>query len=269
MKQFNPSLHEQDDFEFKPLTEGLGFHKKSQDKVKTKGKNDSSFESEKQFPKSKIQYQAGDMDLSITPALPRKGFDSTAGLKRSTLTDSSSHSNLNSSSSSTVDDILKTLNEKRGLEMSEKSQLNQPVPIVYKASQWDLSASLLDAMLVTAATLLCLIVLLVVTRVDLFANLYHPDSNKMVYWSLLSLIAGTTWIYLVCNRVFLGQTPGEWVFDQRLGKPDQFGTTDYALKTAARSTLVLFTGLFFFPLISLFTNEDYLGKLLGLELFRR
>jgi hypothetical protein len=247
MKQFNPSLNEQDDFEFKPLTEGLGFHKKSQDKEKSAAKNQIKFQS--------------DMDLTINPPLPRKGFDSAQPLKRSALNDSSNNS--------TVDDILKTLNEKRGLEIAEKNKLHEPAPITFKKSQWDLSASLLDAMLITAASLLCLIILLVVTRVDLFANLYHPDTSNMVYWSLISLVAGITWIYLVGNRVFLGYTPGEWVFDQRLGKPEEFGTADYALKTIARSSLVLLTGLIIFPIISLFTNEDYLGKILGLELVRR
>ena len=132
-----------------------------------------------------------------------------------------------------------------------------------------MSASLLDAMLITAASLLCLIILLVVTKVDLFANLYHPDTSNLVYWSLLTLVGGITWIYLVGNRVFLGYTPGEWVFDQRLGRPEEMGTTDYALKTVARASLTLLTGLIVFPIISLFTNEDDLGKLLGLELVRR
>ncbi len=258
MKQFNPSQNDQDDFEFKPLTEGLGFHKKTQDRIKEPIRDRSA--EIPQSLKAQIKFQS-DLDMTITPALPRKGFDSAQSLKRSTLNDSPGNS--------TVDDILKTLNEKRGLDISEKTRLNQPAQVIFKHSPWDLSASLLDAMLITAATLLCLIVLLVVTRVDLFANLYRPDSSKMVYLSLLAMIAGITWIYLVANRVFNGQTPGEWVFDQRLGKPEELGTSDYALKAVARASLVLVTGFVIFPIISLFTNEDTLGKLLGLELFRR
>lgn len=244
MNQFN----DQDDFQFKPLTEGLGFHKKSPEKPKAAAK----------APATSIQFQADpSMDLTINPPLPRKGFDSTQSLKKPAPT-------------STVDDILKTLNEKRSFDFSnEKTKLHEPTPVVYKKTGWDVSASLLDAMLVTAATLLCLIVLLVVTKVDLFANLYRPDAQGMVYLSLLALVTGVTWIYLVSHRVFLGYTPGEWVFDQRLGKPEEFGTSQYALKAIARSTIVLLTGFVLFPLISFALNRDYLGKLLGVELVRR
>lgn len=242
MNQFNRNEVDQDDFQFKPLTEGLGFHKKSQEKAPQK---------------NQFKFQSETEDLTIGPPLPRKGFDSNPPLSKKP------------ESSSTVDEILKTLNEKRSFDFSEKTKLNEPAPIVYKKSTWDISASLLDTMLVTAATLLCLIILLLVTKVDLFANLYNPDSQGMVYWSLVALVASIAWIYLVGHRVFLGCTPGEWVFDQRLGKPEEFGTSEYALKAILRSTLVLMTGLIVFPLISLFMNQDYLGKLLGLELVKR
>lgn len=242
MNQFNTLHTDDDDFEFKPLTEGLGFHKKAQEKA---------------APKAQMKFQAEANDLTITPPLPRKGFDSTQSLKRP------------ASPNSTVDDILKTLNEKRNVDIIEKPNLREPAAPVYKEASFDISASLLDAMLVTAASLLCLIILLLVTKVDLFANLYRPDGQGMVYWSLLAMIAGITWIYLVGHRVFLGYTPGEWVFDQRLGKPELFGTADYALKAIARSTIVLLSGFVVFPLISFAMNRDYLGKLLGLELVRR
>ncbi|MEZ0391278.1 MAG: metalloendopeptidase [Pseudobdellovibrionaceae bacterium] len=245
MNQFNPASADHDDFQFKPLTEGLGFHKKSQEKAAPQ-------------KSSSIQFQAEPaMDLTINPPLPRKGFDSTQGLKQP-------------AGNTTVDDILKTLNEKRSYDFAaEKKKLHEPAPIVYKKSSWDLSAGLLDAMLVTAATLLCLIVLLLVTKVDLFANLYRPDSQGLVYLSLVSLVAGVTWIYLVGHRVFLGFTPGEWVFDQRLGRPEELGTSQYALKAIARSTIVLLTGFMVFPLISFAMNRDYLGQLLGVELVKR
>jgi hypothetical protein len=247
MKQFNLGNADHDEFEFKPLTEGLGFHKKQQEKEKPLAS-----------PKTALKFQSEMPDLAIQTPLPRKGFDSTQSLKKTPAT------------TNTVDEILKTLNEKKGVDFSaEKKKLREPAPIVYKTTQWDISASLLDAMLVTAGTLLCLILLLVVTRVDLFANLYHPDAQGMVYWSLGALVMAVSWIYLVGHRVFLGFTPGEWVFDQRLGKPEEFGTADYALKAIARSTLVSLTGFIVLPLISTLMNQDLLAKVTGLNLVKR
>jgi hypothetical protein len=248
MKQFNPIVDQDDDFQFKPLTEGLGFHKKNQ---------------EKSAPKTALKFQTENInvDLTINTPLPRKTLETSS----TPISPTAQKPGTNS----TVDDILKTLNEKRHIDLNDKKKLHEPAAPVYKATTTDLSAALLDAMLITATTLLCLIILLVVTKVDLFGNLYNPDAYGMVYLSLASLVAGITWIYLVGHRVFLGHTPGEWVFDQRLGRPEEFGTSHYALKAIARSTIVLFTGLVVFPILSLILNRDYLGRLMKLELVRR
>ena len=94
-------------------------------------------------------------------------------------------------------------------------------------------------------------------------------ANGMIYLSLLAMVAGITWIYMVASRVFMGFTPGEWVFDQRLGLPEALGTNSYALKAVARSTMVIATGGIVFPLLSLIFNRDLLGRLIGLELVKK
>lgn len=232
---------EHDDFQFKPLTEGLGFHPKSNLNSPPPPKNGA--------PRFQLE------DLELNAPLPRKPM---------TL-----NSSPQAASANTVDEILKTLSEKRKFDFSEKSKLHEPQTITYKPSRFDLSAGLLDGMLVTATTLLCLIILLAVTRVDLFANLYHPDAQLMVYASLALMVAGITWIYLVANRLFLGCTPGEWVFDQRLGKPEQLGTGSYALKITIRTTMVVATGFILLPALSFLINSDLLGKLTGAELLKK
>jgi len=236
MNQFNSTPTEDDDFKFRPLTEGLGFHKKNEDRTNTKAQ-------------AKIAFDASGEIL--TSPLPRKNFDSTLGLKRPL------------DANNTVDEILRTLNEKKSLDFVDTTPINAPVPATYKTTSGDFSACLLDAMLVTAASLLCLIILLFVTKVDLFANLYQPDAEGLVYISLIAMVSGITWIYLVGHRVFLGFTPGEWVFDQRLGKPEDMNTANYALKAIARSTIVLLTGFIVFPVMSLFAKKRPLGEIVG------
>lgn len=81
--------------------------------------------------------------------------------------------------------------------------------------------------------------------------------------------AALTWIYLVANRLFLGCTPGEWVFDQMLGNPDHVGNADYSLRVALRSTLIIATGVFILPIISLITGKDFVGQISGIHLFKR
>lgn len=251
MDSFNSGVSDQDDFEFKPLTEGLGFHQK---------KNQTP-------AKPLVQFKNEMPELEINSPLPRA--------KKNLIQEPnkvSAKAPIQKPQTNTVDEILKTLNEKRNIDFSkskEKIKAQQQAPIIFKPAAWDLSASLLDAMLVVAASLLCLILLLVITHIDLFANIYHPDAAGMVYWSLIALVAAVSWIYLVGHRVFLGFTPGEWVFDQRLGRPEEITSLSYLMKTVLRSTLAITTGFIAFPILSFAMNDDLLGKLVGLRLMKR
>jgi hypothetical protein len=235
------SSNDQDDFQFRPLTEGLGFQKKTEKKIERKSFLDM------------------DMAMDLTSPLPRKSSEAR-------LPDTSIPAR---PAQNTVDEILKTLNQKKNFDFADKATLTEKPKELFKSTRIDFSASLLDAMLITAGTLFCLIVLLLVTNVDLFANLYHPDSQGLIYLSLVTLVAGVSWIYLVSNRIFLGFTPGEWVFDQRLGKPEQMGSVAYALKTVLRTSVIIATGYILFPILSLLFNKDLLGQMMGLELVRK
>ncbi|MFN7454936.1 MAG: metalloendopeptidase [Pseudobdellovibrionaceae bacterium] len=239
-----------DEFQFKPLTEGLGFHKRNEQSPEPKNLKASS-----------AQFKLDNTSSAdISSPLPRK------------TTRTEKIQPLNNPNSS-VDDILKTLNQKRKVDFAEntptRQSLREKTPDVYVQSYWDFSASLLDMMLVIAANLACLIVLLLVTQVDLFSNIINPDANYMIYFSLAALFLGISWIYSVCHRAFLGFTPGEWVFDQRLGTPDQMHKGHYALKAIARSSLILITGFITLPLLSALMKRDLVGQWLGVTLVRK
>lgn len=261
---------EDDEFQFRPLTEGLGFQNKKESPAK------ASFQTAAAATGTAVQQQAAfkkahiptatptgldliDSSNELTTPLPRKGY----GTQKETV----------KPATNTVDEILKTLNEKRKFDFSDKKRARlteqTETEALYQNTNWEYAASMLDLMLVTAGTLLCLIVLLMVTKVDLYANLMRPDSAGMVYLSLIGLVGVVSWIYLVTNRIFLGFTPGEWVFDQRLGRPAEHTEAIYAVKAAVRATLVVATGFLLFPILSLILKKDVLGQMLGLGLVRK
>lgn len=255
-----------DDFQFKPLTEGLGFHRNHA--APGAGNQATATTQAAAIPVNLPTMKTPTLDISdelgLTEILPRKGYEAP---KTKASIPSAPFETPN-----TVDEILKTLSEKRNLDFAKTNELKKNLKsttAVYKASTWDFSASLLDFMLVVSAQLFCLILLLVVTKIDLFMNLYRPDAGGQIYLSLAGLFAAITWIYLVANRTFLGFTPGEWVFDQRLGQPEQMNTASYIGKVALRSLFVIATGFVIFPLLSAITRKDLLGKMLGLELVRK
>lgn len=255
-----------EEFEFKPLTDGLGFHKKKASATSEEtaaGKN--SARSSVLKDKGLELLEEGSNELR--PPLPRKKSTSAIPAAPGSLTEVGG----DGSTSTAVDEILKTLQKNRRLDFENtKTKITAtPKAEEYVPTRWNFSASLLDGMLVLAASLLCMIILLVITKVDLIGNLTHPDENGMIYIATVSMFAGVSFIYLVINRIFMGATPGEWAFDQRIGKPADVNTTMYSVRVIARSALVVLTGFVLFPLLSLIMNKDVAGRITGAQLHKK
>lgn len=255
-----------EEFEFKPLTDGLGFHKKKASPSSEETAADkSSARSSVLKDKGLELLEEGSNELR--PPLPRKKSTSAIPAAPGSLTEVGG----DGSSNAAVDEILKTLQKNRRLDFENtKTKITAtPKAEEYVPTRWNFSASLLDGMLVLAASLLCMIILLVITKVDLIGNLTHPDENGMIYIATVSLFAGVSFIYLVINRIFMGATPGEWAFDQRIGRPADMNTPMYSVRVIARSALVVLTGFVVFPLLSLIMNKDFAGRITGAQLHKK
>ena len=243
-----------DEFEFKPLTEGLGFHKKKSTEQASQGHSEPLL---KDQGLSLLEEETVD---ALRPPLPRKNRTSLE-IKNETP----------SAQPTAVDEILKTLQKNKRFEFdgAKESLKNARAKEEYKPTTWNFSSTFLDTMLVIAASLLCMIILLVITRVDLVANLTHPDSEGLLYTSTACLFFGVTFIYMLVNRAFLGCTPGEWAFDQRIGRPEDMQKISYNFRVAARTLLVMATGFIVFPILSAIFNKDVAGNLTGASLYKK
>jgi hypothetical protein len=236
-----------EEFEFKPLTEGLGFHKKNKK------------ESTSSMPMNSMGLDIAEESPLRSP-LPRQPKAPTP----QPMNDSSA----------AVDEILQTLRSKQVAEQkTPAAQMTKPAPAMaapkYKPSVSNFSAMFLDFMLVLAASLLCMIVLFSITKADISSTLFGENVDPMILISTVTLFAVVTFIYLVVHRVFLGATPGEWAYDQRLGQPEEMGTIMYAVGTVVRSLIVILTGFFPIPVLSMIMKTDIAGKLSGLKIYER
>ncbi len=229
-----------EEFEFKPLTEGLGFHKKN--------KKDEA-------PLNLLKDHL-EIDSPLRPPLPR---NTKTQFNMPDMDDSSA----------AVEEILQTLRSKKN-ETPKTNVSPRTAPIVkYKTGLQNISAFILDAMLVLAATLLCMIVVLSITKVDVTSALFSSESSGLILMSTLALFGLVSFVYLVGHRIFLGATPGEWAYDIRIGHPNDVGTAGYAISVIARSALVVLTGIFTLPLISLFMRRDLVGALSQTQILER
>ncbi len=255
-----------EEFEFKPLTEGLGFHQKKPTASTAQNFPESMASSP---ASSKMGLKTG-LDLDFTSdeelnpfkkTLPRKSTPSPVTPAIAPIP-------------SPVDEILLSLKKNRQLEIEEdKKQLrelkNSQAVINWQASGFSVWAAILDGLLVTASALMCMMIVLVVTQVDLFSNLSNPDTEGLIYLATLSLFAGVSFVYMVITRVFMGMTPGEWAYDLRIGKPQEQGSVLFTFQIVLRQILVTLTGFILLPLISLLMGKDVTGKILGLSLHRK
>lgn len=263
MKDSHKEVDPFEEFEFRPLNEGLGFHKDSSAK-KAPAPIEPALKAKILESKNESTQQPSLTTPVLKTALPRKSsLKAPASMPMEPLPN--------------ADKILAELT-KKSLDFKERAgadvlpqkittpQNKVQVQTDEGTANYSLSALVLDGMLLTAAFLTCLIILLMVTKVDLVASLADPEASPMLYTTLGGLFAVLTWMYLVVHRMGLGATTGEWVFDIRLGKPEQFNTASYLLKTSLRSLIIVGTGFVTLPLLSLLFGKDLLGRWLGVEL---
>ncbi len=256
-----------EEFEFKPLTEGLGFHR---NKETPKPTTPSQFNSKLEFRSPNLKFETSTpitTPAGLNSPLPRHSFQ-TETSQNSNRPQTKIHVPMIEDDSiakaqSAVNEILKNLNHKK---QTEESIARNKKRMIWKNTTPSLMAGFLDTMLVTAGFLLMLIAMLTITKVDLISNLSNPGLNSMIWVATAALFAAVTLIYMVVFRTYLGFTPGEWAFDQRCGTEMQQATATYILKITARTMLVMITGFFPMALISMILRTDITGLITGLQI---
>jgi hypothetical protein len=261
-----------EEFEFKPLTEGLGFHR-NKETAKSTASTPNQFNSKLEFRSPNLKFETGKFETSTpitTPAglnspLPRHSFQTENSrpqiqpkIQVPIIEDDSI-----AKAQSAVNEILKNLNHKK---QTEDHLAKNKKRMIWKSTTPSLLAGFLDTMLVTAGFLLMLIAMLTITKVDLISNLSDPGMNSMIWVATAALLASVTLIYMVVFRTYLGFTPGEWAFDQRCGTEMQQATATYILKITARTMLVMITGFLPMALISMILRTDITGLMTGLQI---
>lgn len=262
-----------EEFEFRPINEGLGFHRKQKSAVQSLSSFDSGFTTTRSLPTRTEaptfstpppKAQLGPSTMFTTP-LPRNERLDTPTSRNSFNIPSIEDDSI-AKAQTAVNEILKNLNQKRQFDFvneTEKTRmdLKKSKPIFFAAT--------LDGMLITAAFLMSMIVMLTVTKIDLFLNLSRAETAGPLYLATAGLLLSVAFIYMLVNRTFLGYTPGEWAFDQRCGTENQMQSMSYVPRLAFRTLLVIATGFVILPLLSYLFNKDIAGQITGVNLFRR
>lgn len=258
-----------EEFVFRPINEGLGFHSRTRNAagaMNTATGNTASGLS--------TSIGTGRATASATSAMGMGNSTFSAPLPRPTQTQArptafnipTYEDDSIAKAQNAVNEILKNLNQKRQMDFLHETEKQK---VLLKKSKPFFFAAMLDGMLIVAAFLLSMIAMLTITKVDLFMNLMSPHTAVQVYVATAGLFLSITFVYMTVNRAFMGYTPGEWAFDQRLGEENQLGTMSYIPRTVMRTVVVMLTGFVTLPVLSYLFNKDIAGQLTGLGLFRK
>lgn len=268
-----------EEFEFRPINEGLGFHKKQKAAATTSANFDTLTTrpqpaARQTFNVSDIPTAPANLSASFTGAstntfaapLPRYNQTTAPQTGRNGFNVPVIEDDSIAKAQTAVNEILRNLNQKRHLDFTTETaktteELRKSRPYLFAAT--------LDGMLILAAFLLSMIIMLTVTRVDLFLNLTHPETSGLIYMATTLLFVSVAFVYMVVNRAFLGFTPGEWAFDQRCGKTTEMESLTYIPRIALRSLIVISTGFVTMQVLSYLFNKDVAGQISGITLFRK
>jgi hypothetical protein len=292
-----------DEFEFKPLTDGLGFHKKTmslKDGMKAAGVVESEMQPlpsslPEDLPsptkthtfedvlsaleKSPLKRPTSDAvaDLNFTEPLPREAKARKAmevEIPRPVQSPFPQPEAYRAPTAPVVPrptpsvkkvpakDDLASIGTRRGAADSPQRRLLAPATL-------SLPSALLDFVIVLALSIVFLVALLTVTKVDLGVVMKNLNSDLMTQLSLAIMFIAVMQMYVVIARSFFGRTLGEWTFDLQVGQDGDQVKESYPLRVALRSFLVTSTGLIFLPLISALIRRDIAGSICGVKLYRQ
>ncbi|MGZ3691859.1 MAG: metalloendopeptidase [Pseudobdellovibrio sp.] len=265
-----------EEFEFRPINEGLGFHRKNKAATSSFEMGTGAQTTNQNFTVRPATTPTISQNTQINASLNSPGTSFSAPLPRSTYNaPSATKQNFNiptveddsiAKAQNAVNEILKNLNHKRQMDFaSETERMNYDL----KKSRPLFFAAGLDAMLIVAAFLMSMIAMLSITKVDLFLNLSHPETSGLIYVATGLLFISVAFIYMVVNRAFVGYTPGEWAFDQRCGRESDMQNLMYIPRVVFRSLIVIGTGFITMQLLSYLFNKDVAGQISGVTMFRK
>lgn len=259
-----------EEFTFKPLTDGLGFHKKKKETGDKKAADDKNF-----LGASSGKPISSETVVAFKPKTEGETTLKSPLPKKEML--SSSSSTVETPSKEVIDELVKSFKKSKEVAAAEGAAIPQVIinPVRPQMDEeafplpWMISPFLIDAMLVLALMLSALMILLLVTKIDLLMMMIQNSSDVELWLTFPAIGFGMVFAYMSLSRILLGSSLGEMIFDVQLGTEEQQSRLSFSFLVMGRTFLSMITGMVPLPLMSLALRKDYLGHLSGLRFFSR
>ena len=284
---------ELDDFEFRPITDGLGFDKTTEEGVKTsipapkKAKSEldlnktefeipnKSFETENNAPVSRSLKKMLDSlppsvdfsedkdreQLFKAPKLPEKDLSLPVYKPEPTQ-------NVQNNFDITLNDSLSQAFPKAETTKKFFHQTVTPIP-KFKEIEASFASAFIDGLFCSLLTSVFLVILVAITQVDIMAMLVSQQLGARAMFEISFLFIGVTVVYFMLSRGLFGSTLGDWAFDVQLGTEKERSHIMYPFQVLFRTLVILLTGVIIVPLASLGFGKDIAFHFSGLRLYNR
>jgi hypothetical protein len=293
-----------EDFEFKPITEGLGFHKKQVSlKDETKKAQDHIVKTSKpvldgvdlhkvrqpaevrsvkeliaSFPALDgldfVEEENKQTKGQVKEALPRMDVGSPQLRPEQVLKSSDPQLRVNPEMFQRkfdmvdVKPLIATI-APPVVAPPEKKLSEKKMVVGLEVRNPTLATYLIDAFTIIGLTNVFMAALLVVTKVDVLFVLSHPQTDILTKVSVGVVALSVSLFYLLISRTFFAKTLGEWATDYQLGTNEQTIRMSYPLQVTMRALVTTITGIVVLPLLSLITRKDIVGILSGVKLHKK
>lgn len=255
-----------EEFEFKPLTEGLGFHSK---------KIDLANEVKKSKLVSEMVSNKIAKEVQPMPSVAFEESKVSEKVIKSPLPRPEAIQNKKAPDKDVIDELIESFKKpaKSFVEEKKADVIFDKIPTEVKnngiKTAWALAPFLVDLMMVSAFFLIGLIISLYVTKVDIIDFTMSSLKNIENMMVLPAIMLMMIFMYVLLTRIFIGGTLGEMVFDMQLGTSKDQKSAVYGFKVLARLVLVIMTGFATLPLLSWIFRTDLSGKILRLPLVKK
>lgn len=251
-----------DEFQFKPLSEGLGFHpKRAQTRKQVVAFPEVEVQKEPASAKPKSNFE-------LRSALPGLDFDEpTVGQE---ISHAQAKVTLPKPSVKRVEfePLLKQMQSKVDASVSVKTIRVQPED-VFAPTRPQILAFVIDGLFVSALFLFALAGMMLFLKFDIAKLLLSPVTQVSTQMGLGILFFGLHFVYLVISRWMFAATLGEWSQDMRVGRVESFERATYGFRVLFRQVFQTIGIFLFFPLLSAVLKMDFVGRFFGAEQLQR
>jgi hypothetical protein len=285
-----------DNFEFRPLTQGLGFDKTTegaekksilppQPQAKTEPVKKASFELPQQdfvipnetpvsrslkkmldsLPPSVDFTDDTNRELKLKgPEIPRPNLKTPIYRPVTEIPSLTTQQNFDV----TLNNSLSQAFPKVEVNKKFYHQMVTPVP-QYKEVATSFASAVIDFAIVMGLASLFVVSLVAITQVDIIMMLTHSQLSFRTTLELALLYMGVTLFYFMLARGLCGSTLGDWAFDVQLGSEKERNHVMYPFQVLFRTAVIILTGIILIPVVSLGFGKDIAYYFSGLKLYSR